>query len=310
MLGGLVAILSWGASFGLVRAGTLEGLTPADFVLLRFGLPALLTAPLVFVRRESLIAIGPWKGVTLTLVAGPAFVLLSAAGFAYAPLAHGAVVQPSTVAIGGMLAGTFLFREPLTARKALGTGMVFGGILLVGGSALATGTGSSWIGDLLFAAAGALWVAFTLLVRRWRIDPLAGTIVVSLLSAVFVIPIYGLWIGPARLLALSAPTLVAQILVQGVLAGIVAIVGYAYSVRQLGVGRAALFPALVPAATVLMGIPLTGERPNGAQIVGLALATAGLLVAVVARPNRTADIPPGAVRLKEQAANSKRNAAA
>jgi drug/metabolite transporter (DMT)-like permease len=48
----------------------------------------------------------------------------------------------------------------------------------------------------------------------------------------------------------------------------------------LGVSRAVLFPAMVPAVSIIIGIPIVGEFPNAFQIAGLLLVTAGLLGAV------------------------------
>ena len=52
------------------------------------------------------------------------------------------------------------------------------------------------------------------------------------------------------------------------------------AVRVLGVSRAVLFPAMVPAVSILIGIPIVGEIPGTLQIAGLALVTAGLLVTI------------------------------
>jgi drug/metabolite transporter (DMT)-like permease len=41
-----------------------------------------------------------------------------------------------------------------------------------------------------------------------------------------------------------------------------------------------LFPAVVPAVSIVIGIPILGEIPSAEQIVGVVLVTAGLLSAV------------------------------
>jgi drug/metabolite transporter (DMT)-like permease len=57
-------------------------------------------------------------------------------------------------------------------------------------------------------------------------------------------------------------------------------IAYTRAVILLGVSRAVLFPAIVPAVSVLIGIPIVGEIPGALQIAGLALVTAGLLVTI------------------------------
>jgi len=46
------------------------------------------------------------------------------------------------------------------------------------------------------------------------------------------------------------------------------------------VSRAVLFPAIVPALSVLVGIPIVGEIPGALQIAGLCLVTLGLLTTI------------------------------
>jgi drug/metabolite transporter (DMT)-like permease len=53
------------------------------------------------------------------------------------------------------------------------------------------------------------------------------------------------------------------------------------TVTSLGAGRAALFPALVPAAATLIAVPLLGQVPGGLQFAGILLSSLGLLTAFV-----------------------------
>ena len=279
--GGLLAVLSWGGYLALVRAGVSEGVIAADFMVFRYGVAGLLTLPVLLWRREAVGRIGATRGLALSLAAGPVFLLFSVTGFHFAPLAHGSLIQPSVVTVGGLLLGAALLGERLTGRRIAGALLVLLGIGCVGGPGIAAGEGVAWIGDLCFVIAGGFWLTFTLLVRHWHIEALAGTAIVNGSSAAFVLPYYGFAVGFERLFALPLSTLVLQSLVQGVLSGGIAVIGYAFAVRQLGASRAALFPALVPATAMLIGVPVTGETPTPLQLLGLALATVGLFVALL-----------------------------
>lgn len=142
------------------------------------------------------------------------------------------------------------------------------------------GSSTAWIGDLLFAAAGTMWALFTVLQRRWTIAPLSATAVVSVLSAGVYVPAYLAANGLAVFASASPAMLVEQVLVQGVLSGVIALFAFSRAVQNLGAGRAALFPALAPGVAMLIGIPLTGEIPTAMQITGLIVLSAGLLIAV------------------------------
>ena len=66
-----------------------------------------------------------------------------------------------------------------------------------------------------------------------------------------------------------------QAVVQGVFAGAGAIYLFTRAVLLLGVARAALFPALVPPFTLLIGAIALGEIPSVSQLVGLVIVIVG-----------------------------------
>jgi hypothetical protein len=74
--------------------------------------------------------------------------------------------------------------------------------------------------------------------------------------------------------------MVMQALVQGLMQGVVEPITYSQAIRVLGVSRAVLFPAMVPAVSILVGIPIGGEVPNAIQISGLLLVTISLMSAI------------------------------
>jgi drug/metabolite transporter (DMT)-like permease len=66
---------------------------------------------------------------------------------------------------------------------------------------------------------------------------------------------------------------------QGLLAGPAALYLFAYSIQLLGAGRAAVFPAIVPALALLVGWLLIGEPPTVLQAVGLVTVLSGFYLA-------------------------------
>jgi drug/metabolite transporter (DMT)-like permease len=98
-------------------------------------------------------------------------------------------------------------------------------------------------------------------------------------------------------LALPAGTLVQQIIIHGVLSGIVAVFAFGRAVELLGPPRAAAFPALVPAVAILVGIPVTGEWPLPVQLAGLGIVTLGLMISQLRRTPRPLAAPSGRLLL-------------
>lgn len=278
---GLTAAVIWGGYLALARAGTLSGLHAADIAVLRYGVAGLVMLPWLLRHAPlSLGGVGFRKGAVLALLVGPPFILIGAGGYAFAPLAHGAVIQPAAVTVGAtVIVALMTWIRPELARLIGLAGIVLG-LAAIAGPGLFAGGASTSKGDAMFVAAGLMWATFSVLTKRWAIAPLAATAAVSVLSALVYVPYYLVFEGTARLMNASAAMVISQTVVQGLLSGVVAVIAFTRSTQLLGAERSAVFPAIVPAVAILIGIPVTGEWPALYQIAGLALASLGLLTAM------------------------------
>jgi drug/metabolite transporter (DMT)-like permease len=280
---GLAMALGAATSFAMARAGALRGLAPEDIILARATVAGLIMLPfLVKWGLPTLAGIGWRRGLLLLLTGGPLFAFLQTGGYTFAPLAHGAVIAPSTVTILSTLGAVAFLGERLTMWHVIGGLTVIAGVILVSWHGLAgsTVTDTTWIGDLMFVTSSVLWAVFTLLMRKWRIDPIRATAVVAVLTAVVVLPGYFAYRGLDRLMSLPADALLAQGIAQGLVQGVLTLLAYSKAIAILGVSRAVLFPAIVPAISIVIGIPLVGEWPDTMQIAGVSLVTVGILAAV------------------------------
>lgn len=278
---GCSAAMFWGAYLAMSRAGVSLGLDGYDVAFIRFAVCGALMLPwLLFNQPLSLGGIGWGRGIALALTAGPAFVLLTVAGYFFAPLAHGAVIQPSTSMVATAILAVVMFKERIGPAGILGLIVVVGGLVTVSGPGLLEASADTPIGDAMFATAGLLWAIFTVLGKRWGVSPVAATAAVSVLSCAVMVPAYLVVVGLSKFAALPWEYLLAQILIQGALAGVAAMLCYTRAVQLLGAGRASIFPAMVPVAAIIIGIPLAGEFPTGLQFAGLAVVTMGMLIAL------------------------------
>jgi drug/metabolite transporter (DMT)-like permease len=278
---GLAAALIWGSYLAMARVGVSAGLHASDVAFLRYATAGAILLPW-FLRAGAANAAGVgWgRAAILTLLVGPPFILIGVGGYAFAPLAHGAAIQPAALTLGATMMAVWLAGDrPSGARLAGLAAMVVGIVLVAGPSSFARDSGT-WKGDAMFAVAGLMWAAFSVLAKRWGLGPMQATAAVSVISAAIYTPVYLAGDGMERLLAVAPSMLVAQIVVQGMLSGVVAVLAFTRAVQLLGPGKAALFPALVPATAVLIGIPVAGEIPAAIQVGGIALATIGLSASV------------------------------
>ncbi len=214
------------------------------------------------------------------LLAGPLFIWLGIGCYAFAPLAHGAVVQPASVVIGATLLAALVLKDRPDRVRLIALSFIVSGLAVIAGRELLERGILTPLGDTMFVAAGLVWAGFATLTPRWGIKALPATAAVSVLSGAFILPIYAATTGFDRLLALPTATLLTQVLIQGALSGVVAVIAYTRAAGLLAPARAAIFPALVPAAAMIIGIPVTGEVPTALQPGGLGLVSSGLLVAI------------------------------
>jgi drug/metabolite transporter (DMT)-like permease len=272
---GVAAALFWAAGFVAGRHGIQAGLSPVDIAFHRYIWAGLLFLP--FVARAGLADLGGvgWgRSAALTFFVGPPFAIMSYSGFLLVPLAHGGVVQPSAAALGGLLLAMIMLGEKVPARRAFGAAVIVGGLVVIGGEALG-GLGShAWLGDVTFALAGLMFATFSTLLRLWRITPMHAVAVTSVVSLLY-IPVQWLVFGFDRMIAVGLYENLLQVVVQGAFSGAVSSYLFARSVVLLGVGRAAVFPSLVPGFTLLIGFLAIGEVPSIAQLVGFAIVLVG-----------------------------------
>ena len=94
-----------------------------------------------------------------------------------------------------------------------------------------------------------MFAGFGPLLRYWRVSAFPAAVVISVLS-LLLLPIYALSGGLARIAALGLHENALQAVAQGVLSGPAAMYLFTASIQHLGVARASIFPATVPALTL------------------------------------------------------------
>ncbi len=271
------------------RWGIAQGLQSPDLTVLRFGVAGVLTLPVLWLawRRDAAQFITRWRvWAAVALLAGTPFGLLMFGALQFAPPSHAAVFPFTAMSVMGMLLGATVLGERLGQRKLAGIGVVLVGLVLVSGVDAASFTARAALGDVMFLAAGSLWAGFGIVLRKHRLNPLLATAMVSLSALLTYVPVYFVSVGVDRLMAVAPQVLWTEVLVQGVIAGAGTLFTYAKMVSLLGPGRAAIFPALAPGLAALMAWPVLGHVPTGAEAAGLALAMAGLILAVTAPTSR------------------------
>jgi drug/metabolite transporter (DMT)-like permease len=286
---GLIVALLWGGWLAASYQGIAEGMSAWDIALIRYSTSGLLLCPLL-VLNKAVYRIHWHKSMVLTLLAGPLLLWFALAGYSDSPLVHGAFVQLTVLILFSMLLSALILKERFGWPWITGVVILLCGLMLIVEPGWQSGL-HYFYDDLMFAASGVMLAVFILLVRLWHISAMSALILVSVYSALFYIPLYLLFKGPWYLLMMDSALLWEQVLVQGVLSGVVALFAFSKAALCLGMRRAAIFPALSPVIALGIGMPFSGQLPGMTQYAGLALALSGFAIALLNTRKKLADKP-------------------
>lgn len=277
-----LAVLIWASYPVATRAALTGSFTPETLVLLRFGVGALLFTPYLLLRWRA-IARATWvHGVPLTLTHGAGMAALAIAGMQLAPANHAAALGPGASPAWVALLGFLLFAQRASRRAIAGAVLCLIGVLLLTLWSASEQTLSVLAGDAMFLGASALAALYVLQLRRWGVDALQGAAIVSLYSALVVVPFY-LWGGGPKFDEVSGADLLWQVLWQGVLIGCVAVIALNQAIARLGAERASALVAFVPVLTAGLAFAFLSEVPSAMEIGAFVLISAGVSVAAAPR---------------------------
>lgn len=274
MLGALSAlsvVLIWASWLVSTRHSVGTALTALDLSLIRYGLPALVLAP-VWLRT------GLWPKntpklplVLMILGSGAFFFQVVAFGMRHTPASAAGVLLPGAMPFFTALIGMLVLGErPDAARKFGMAAILIGGLVLLAGSL--SGHELSWISYIVLPFGATCWAVYTHAFKHSGLNAFEGGALIAVWSTIInlaLLPFFGtgLFDVPMREIGL-------QFLTQGVLSGLVSTILYGWAVRILGGTQAAAYTAITPVAAALAGGWLLGEP------VGIAIITAAFVTGV------------------------------
>lgn len=283
ILGLVGATAGWGIGATMTRLAVTE-LAPLTTTCLRFGLGALLLLAVLIWRGEirSLPSRGEWLPLLVLGALGvTAFGALHTTGLQWTGAAEGALIQGMSPLLTLLLAAR-LVGEPIRRGQILGglTAVAGLAVLLLGATTAWGGGTDRLLGDLILVAGCICWTGYNISVRltagRLRLGEssahalLVGTLLLVPFAAMEPAPVPLAQVGMMSWLAVGYLALVSTCL---------AYIWWNDGIRKIGAGRASMFSFVGPVAAILSAIPLLGEWPGPAQLIGGVLILGGLLVA-------------------------------
>jgi len=277
------ATAGWGVGASMTRLAVAD-IAPLAAACLRFGAGALLLLGFLVWRGKvrSFPARRDWPPLLLLGGLGvTGFGALYTVGLQWTGPTEGTLIQ-GTTPLMTMLLAAVLAGEKIQRRQLLGglTAFVGLGILLLGGVAEFADGNARTVGNIVLIGAGLCWAAYNVSVRMTagRLN-LGESSAWALLAGTLLLIPFALVESPRGPLGSVTPTAWVAMAYLAVVSTCLAYIWWNDGIRKLGAGRAAMFSFIAPLAAMLSAIPVLGEWPSLAQVLGGILILSGLFTA-------------------------------
>lgn len=272
--GALVTVLIWATWIIATRHSSGTHLGTIDLGLIRYGLPALVLAPVWL--KTGVIPRDVSLGLLGIMVVGAGAVFFQATTFAIhsTPASAVGVLLGGSMPLAAALIGVLLFGERPDLTRWLGLLAIVAGLAILLVRALGNQQ-ISWISFVFLPFGALLWAGYTHAFKRSGLTAMQGGALIAVWSFIMHI---GLAIAfGTTILEVPLAEIGLQFLSQGVLSGLAAMLAYGIAVRSLGGSQAAAFSALTPVLAAFGGSIFLDESVGvweiaAAVITGLGVA--------------------------------------
>lgn len=272
----LFAVTIWGAWIVATRHAVSGHLPPAAAGWLRFVITAFALAPAWW--RIGLI---PRRGLKPFLFcffgSGVCFFMIVGNAMRFVPAADVGPLLPGTMPLVVALILVGFFGEKLGRLRMLGFACIALGVLALGGRGILESHDGSWRGHLLLLTGAVMWAGYTIAFPRTGMSSAEILGLIGIWSLIILTP-FGL---PPLITAFNAGEggeIAVQLGIQGV-GALVALLAFGVAIEKLGSSRAAAFTGLVPPLAALIAVPVLGEHPDTAAIIGIVATGLGVALA-------------------------------
>ncbi|HEV7317931.1 MAG TPA: DMT family transporter [Ensifer sp.] len=272
--GAFVTVLIWAGWILATRHSAGTAIGTIDLGLIRYGVPALLLAP-VWLKTGLLPRALPLSLLAL-MVAGSGALFFQVSAFAIhsVPASSVGILLGGSMPLATALIGVAAFDERPDRMRLVGFAAIIAGVAILMTRNLAVSAPAGWAGYALLPAAATLWAIYTHAFRRSGLSPLQGSALVAVWS--FLIHLALAAVFGSTLAAVPAQEIALQVTSQGILSGLVAMVAYGFAVKSLGGTQAAAFTALTPVLAMIGGAVLLREPIGPFEILAALFTAAGV----------------------------------
>ena len=279
MLPGIVAmgvtILIW-ASFALsARTTTGSALGFADVAMIRTLVPLLVFLPFLPARLRMFRNAGLWNCIVISVGAGIPFFALAAHGAGLTSAAHLGALIPGTMPIFVALILWYLIGEKPARVGQIALAVIIAGAFLL---IVAQDQLPDWRGICMLLAGSVFWASFSVSAARSGLDPVGCALLIALSSFVFMVLLLGTGVLSLQWGSYSIEEALPFFLVQGLGAGVIASLTYAFAVTRLGPAISATIGALTPVLTACLAVFFLNETLPPLMLLAIGTICTGVIL--------------------------------
>ena len=278
----LAAALIWAGFILVSRMGGMSELLAFDVIAIRYATCASILLPIWWFKYRFTLFTP--RLIICSLVGGLAYALCAFSGFQLASASHAAILLPGMMPLFIIVLSFFINKESHGAQKWFGIGVITLGIIVLFAGELGIFKGElnlnimTLLGDGWLVAAAFFWAVFSVLIKRWQITPWQVTVSLALLTCLFYLPVYIVFL-PKAIAVASWTDILLQAFYQGIMATIVQMIFYVKAVQKIGPSNMGAVMSIVPVISGLAAIVLFNELVTVELVMGLVLVSLGAWLA-------------------------------
>lgn len=282
MLMAILVVFIWGETFISTKVLITRGLMPADIFIYRFSLAYLC----IWAFSPKKLWCGSWADELVMLLlgvfGGSLYFLTENSALRLSPASNVAMLVTSSPLLTALVMAVFYRDERMNLKQAGGALIAFVGMALVvlnGKFVLKI----NLAGDLLALGAALTWAAYSLFMKRvsGRYDVVFITRKVFGYGLLTIIP-YFFFVEPLNISGaiLSQPAVWGNLVYLGLVASLGCFLVWNWCLPRLGTVRTTNLIFAQPFFTMLIAYVILGERITWMAILGTAILTVGMMLAV------------------------------
>lgn len=270
----VTTLLIWSLFAIFSRMVGKQHLNSWDLTFIRFSFAFVLIC-IYLIWHKKFIRFNLLHAAILSLFGGVGYCAIVYLGFLYAPVTHSAIWLNACIPVSIFLLSFLCMRKSLQTDEVWVFTTILASIICMLMVGYFTQSYIFSMGDLCFFIGSLFWAAYTLLIRLFKTSIQEALVGVTFVSFLIYLPIYLIFL-PKNILQESFSIIAMQGVFHGFFMVILASITFIKSIEHLGPIKAGSVLALAPFLAVILAIPVLGEWPDKASIIGLA----GLLIAV------------------------------